>query len=219
VQLKHGMEHLPDILQPASSGARLSKSQRTRRQLIAAAIQEFSARGVAATSLPQIAAAADVTIGTVYNHFRSKADLVGAVALDIAETIRSRSAPGRAQLETPTEQMAAGCRRYLGLAKDSPSWALLVLDVASIDPAFRKTITGFVATELRKGVKSGEFTVDSEAAALDLVIGTTMEGMRNIALGAARKGHATAVTAAILRALGVRPARARQVASKPLPLF
>ncbi len=46
-----------------------------------------------------------------------------------------------------------------------------------------------------------------------------MEGMRNIALGAARKGHATAVTAAILRALGVRPARARQVAAKPLPLF
>lgn len=213
------MERLPDILQPADSGARLSKRERTRSQLIAAGIRVFSARGVAATSLPQIAAAADVTIGTVYNHFRSKTDLVGAVALDIAETIRSRSAPGRAQLETAAEQMAAGCRRYLGLAKDSPSWALLILDVASIDPAFRRTITGFVATELRKGVKSGEFTVDSEAAALDLVIGTTMEGMRNIALGAARKGHATAVTAAILRALGVRPARARQVAAKPLPLF
>ncbi len=73
-----------------------------------------------------------------------------------------------------------------------------------------------MATELRKGVKSGEFTVDSEAAALDLVIGTTMEGMRNIALGAARKGHATAVTAAIRRPPGPRPAGRRQAAASLL---
>lgn len=213
------MERLPDVLQPAPAGMRLPKRERTRRQLIAAAIKVFSARGVAATVLPEIAAAADMTVGTVYNHFRSKAEIVSAVAVEIAETIRARSAPGRAQLKTGTEQMAAGCRRYLGLAESSPSWALLILDVASIDPAFRKTITGFVATELRKGVRSGEFTVDSEAAALDLVIGATMEGMRNIALGTARKGHATQVTAAILRSLGVPPARARQAASQPLPLF
>lgn len=213
------MEHLPEFLQPAHSGDRLPKRERTRRQLMAAAIKVFSARGVAATALPEIAITAGVTVGTVYNHFQSKADIVSAVAVEIAETIRARSAPVRAQLKTGAEQMAAGCLRYLGLAKESPGWALLILDVASIDPAFRKTITGFVATELRKGVKSGEFTVDSEAAALDLVIGATMEGMRNIALGTARKGHAVQVTAAILRALGVPPARARQVASKALPLF
>lgn len=213
------MEHLPAILQPVSAGTRLPKRERTRRQLIAAAIKVFSMRGVAAASLPQIAEAADVTIGTVYNHFHGKSEIVSAVAVEIARTIRDRSAPGRAQLKSGTEQMAAGCRRYLGLAEGSPSWALLILDVASIDTAFRKTITGFVATELRKGIRSGEFTVESEAAALDLVIGATMEGMRNIALRTARKGHAVQVTAAILRSLGVPPAQARQTASKPLPLF
>lgn len=213
------LERLPDILQPDPVRTRLPKRERTRRLLIAAAIKVFSARGVAASAVPEIAAAADVTIGTVYNHFRSKAEIASAVAVEIAKTIRARSAPGRAQLTSGTEQMAAGCRRYLGLAESSPSWALLILDVASIDPAFRKTITGFVATELRKGVRSGEFAVDSESAALDLVIGATMEGMRNIALGTAHKAHATQVTAAILRSLGVPPARARRVASQPLPLF
>ncbi len=213
------MERLPDILQPTPAGTRLPKRERTRRQLIAAAIKIFSARGVAATAMPEIADAAGVTIGTVYNHFRSKAEIVSAVAVTIAETIRARSAPGRSQLQSGTEQMAAGCRRYLGLAASSPSWARLILDVAAIDPAFRKTITGFVATELRKGVKAGEFTVDSEAAALDLVIGATMEGMRNIALGKMRRTHAAQVTATILRALGVPPAQAREVASRPLPLF
>ena len=213
------LEPLPDLLQPAPPGTRHPKRERTRRLLSASAIEAFSARGVAETSLPEIAATADVTVGTVYNHFRSKAEIVSAVAVEIAETIRARSAPGRAQLKTATEQMAAGCRRYLGLAETTPRWALLILDVASIDPGFRRTVTGFVTTELRKGLRSGEFTVDDAAAALDLVIGATMEGMRNIALGAARKGHATRVTEAILRALGVPAAEARRAASDPLPLF
>jgi AcrR family transcriptional regulator len=213
------LEPLPDLLQPAPPGTRLPKRERTRRLLIASAIEAFSRRGVGGTSLPEIAAAAGVTIGTVYNHFRSKADLVSAVAIELAETIRARSAPGRAQLKTATEQMAAGCRRYLGLAETTPRWALLILDVASIDPGFRRTVTGFVTTELRKGLRSGEFTVDDAAAALDLVIGATMEGMRNIALGTARKGHAVRVTESILRALGVPAAEARRAASGPLPLF
>ncbi len=213
------LEPLPNLLQPTPPGAKLAKRERTRRLLIGSAIKAFSARGVAETSLPEIAAIAGVTVGTVYNHFRSKAELVSAVAVEIAETIRARSAPGRAQLKTATEQMAAGCRRYLGLAESTPRWALLILDVASIDPAFRKTITGFVATELRKGLRSGEFTAGDAAAALDLVIGATMEGMRNIALGTSRKGHATRVTEAVLRALGVAPAQAREIAARPLPLF
>lgn len=214
------MDALPRNLLPLPlDGARLPKRERTRRQLISAAISVFSARGVADTALHEIAAAAAVTNGTVYNHFRSKTQIVRAVAVTIAETIRARSAPGRAQLKTGAEQIAAGCQRYFGLAETSPAWALLILDVASVDPVLRKTITGFVATELRKGFRSGEFTVDSEAAALDLVIGATMEGMRSIAHGASRKGHAAQVTAAILRSLGVSPAKARQIATKPLPSF
>lgn len=213
------MQPLPEILRIRDEPPRLPKRERTRRQLIAAAIATFSAHGVADTTMQQIAVAAGMTTGTVYNHFRTKAEIVRAVALSIAQTIRERSAPARAVLETGAEQMAAGCRRYLGLAQSSPAWALLILDVASLDPTFRKTVTGFVLTELRRGVRRKEFTVVSEAAALDLVIGATMEGMRRIALGQANRQHAAAVAASILRGLGVSPARAKRISTKPLPLF
>lgn len=59
----------------------------------------------------------------------------------------------------------------------------------------------------------------SETAALDLIIGATMEGMRRIAHGQAHGQHAAAVTASIWRGLGVEPARARRISTKPLPLF
>lgn len=213
------MQFLPDVLRTRDELPHLPKRQRTRRQLIAAAITAFSERGVAETTLQQIAVVAGVTKGTVYNHFRTKTEIVRAVAVSIAETIRERSAPVRAVLDTGAEQMAAGCRRYLALAETSPAWALLVLDVASVDPTFRKTITGFVRTELRRGLRRKEFSVASEAAALDLIIGATMEGMRRIALGQAHGQHAAAVTVSILRGLGVATARARRIGIKSLPLF
>lgn len=169
--------------------------------------------------MEQIAVSAGVTKGTVYNHFPTKDEIVHAVALSIAETIRERSAPARAVLKTGTEQIAAGCRRYLGLARSNPAWALLILDVASADTTFRRTIAGFVTTELRRGLRAKEFTVANEAAALDLIAGATMEGMRRIAMGKAHKHHAAAVTESILCGLGVNRARARRIATKPLPLF
>ncbi|MCA0245953.1 MAG: TetR family transcriptional regulator [Proteobacteria bacterium] len=213
------MKPLPDILQTREEPLRLPKRERTRRQLVAAAIAAFSRHGVADTTLQQIAVVAGMTKGTVYNHFATKADIVQAVALAIAQTIRERSKPARAALASGAEQMAAGCRRYLDLAQGSPAWALLVLDVASVDPTFRKTIASFVQIELRRGLRQKEFSVASEAAALDLIIGTTMEGMRRIALGRTHRQHAAAVTVSILRGLGVAPARARRISMKRLPLF
>jgi TetR/AcrR family acrAB operon transcriptional repressor len=51
----------------------------TREQLLDAAERVFSKRGVAKTSLAEVAAAAGVTRGAVYWHFRDKADLFGAM--------------------------------------------------------------------------------------------------------------------------------------------
>lgn len=213
------MKPLPNVLRSRDAPPRLPKRERTRRQIVAAAIDVFSEHGTADSTMMQIAAEAEVTAGTIYNHFRTKAEIVRAVAVFIAETIRERSAPARAALGSGAEQIAAGCRRYLRLARDSPAWALVILDVASVDPTFRKTIGGFVATELRRGMRRKEFAVVSEAAALDLVIGATMEGMRRIALGQARPRHEASVTAMILCGLGIGPAEARRLAAAPLPLF
>jgi TetR/AcrR family transcriptional regulator, acrAB operon repressor len=51
----------------------------TREQLLDAAERVFRDRGVAGTSLGEVAAAAGVTRGAVYWHFRDKADLLGAM--------------------------------------------------------------------------------------------------------------------------------------------
>lgn len=52
---------------------------KTRQLLIEAAIVEFSTRGVASTTLTDIAEAAGVTRGAVYWHFSSKSEIFNAI--------------------------------------------------------------------------------------------------------------------------------------------
>lgn len=61
--------------------ARKTKQQalETRQHILDAAVQEFSERGVSATSLTDIATAAGVTRGAIYWHFKNKVDLFNEV--------------------------------------------------------------------------------------------------------------------------------------------
>jgi len=55
---------------------RAESKERTRQRLLAEAQRLFRERGYAATSLEQIAEAAEVTKGAIYGHFASKEDLL-----------------------------------------------------------------------------------------------------------------------------------------------
>jgi len=69
------------------------EAQQTRQQLIEAAIGQFATRGVASTTLTDIADAAKVTRGAVYWHFNSKAEIFNAIweqQLPLRDTIRDR---------------------------------------------------------------------------------------------------------------------------------
>ncbi|MFZ3621332.1 acrEF/envCD operon transcriptional regulator [Leclercia barmai] len=56
-----------------------AEAQKTRQLLIEAAIEQFAARGVASTTLTDIADAACLTRGAVYWHFTSKAEIFNAI--------------------------------------------------------------------------------------------------------------------------------------------
>jgi AcrR family transcriptional regulator len=77
---------------------RAESKERTRQRLLAEAQQLFRERGYAATSLEQIAEAADVTKGAIYGHFASKEDLMlsameAAPAPDHLATLNDESRP------------------------------------------------------------------------------------------------------------------------------
>jgi len=82
---------------------RAESKERTRQRLLAQAQRLFRERGYAATSLEQIAEAAEVTKGAIYGHFASKEDLMlsaleAAPAPDYSATLNNQSRPLRERL-------------------------------------------------------------------------------------------------------------------------
>jgi len=61
-----------------------------RAQIIAAAIRLFSEHGIEAVTVDQIAAAADVGKGTIYNYFQTKEDIVVAFMIDLERRVQAR---------------------------------------------------------------------------------------------------------------------------------
>jgi AcrR family transcriptional regulator len=91
---------------------RAESKERTRQRLLAEAQRLFRERGYAATSLEQIAEAAEVTKGAIYGHFASKEDLMLA-ALEAAPTpdyvtrLNDQSRPLRERLAAYGRAVAA----------------------------------------------------------------------------------------------------------------
>jgi AcrR family transcriptional regulator len=84
---------------------RAESKERTRQRLLTEAQRLFRERGYAATSLEQIAEAAEVTKGAIYGHFTSKEDLLlSAIEADRGTTpdyvtmLNDRSRPLRERL-------------------------------------------------------------------------------------------------------------------------
>jgi AcrR family transcriptional regulator len=60
----------------------LSKGEQTRQLILDAAYDLITKQGYAATSMRQIAERAGLSLGSIYNHFASKADVFRAILVD-----------------------------------------------------------------------------------------------------------------------------------------
>jgi len=79
-------------------GMRERKKQRTRRAVVEAAYRLFDERGYEETTINEIAAAADVSPGTFFNHFPAKEDVVFAEPVLLDDLLRLIA--GRAPAES-----------------------------------------------------------------------------------------------------------------------
>ncbi|MEU0312866.1 helix-turn-helix domain-containing protein [Nocardioides sp. NPDC006273] len=73
----------------ATTGQRAARPASRREDIAAAAIELFLDRGIAATRVEDILAAAGVSVGSFYHHFRDKLDLAATVYLEHLQRFQS----------------------------------------------------------------------------------------------------------------------------------
>ena len=91
-------------------GRRERKKMQSRKAILDAAVEQFSQKGFKETSVADIMNAADLGIGTFYNYFQSKEEilvqLIQQMVTEVAEALRELKAANR----PADELLEAGCR-------------------------------------------------------------------------------------------------------------
>jgi len=151
------------------------RRQRTRHELITAAIRVLAEKGLHETKVADIAAAADVGVGTFYLHFPDKEALFHAVVEETAERLKAAVDAAREQADGPVDQMLAASTAFCAFAeKNRELFKIVFGHAAAYDDVIRRAQALFAAdieATFREGVASGAFTPLPPAAVAQAVIG------------------------------------------------
>jgi AcrR family transcriptional regulator len=145
----------------------------TSRAVLDAALSLFSERGYHGTALSQIAEALEVRTPSLYNHMRSKQELLETI---VAETVRGVLDDFHAAVEGRTEPVDRLYHAVLVYARRHATHrreAVVVnRDTSSLDEPFRSQMQALrrehehaLRAIISEGVEAGRFTVDSPALA------------------------------------------------------
>ena len=204
------------VAEPAANrGAR--RRARTRARLIEAARVLIARQGVDSMRINEITEEADVGFGSFYNHFSSKDELVEAV---LAETLHAQGEAVDAltrDLEDPAEVVAVAHRYFVDLARTDPDWAWLLVRLDSTHRIGVDALGPFAMRDLTRGLEAKRFDLPDATIAMHATGGALLAVMRAVLEGSVGDDAGELHAAGVLRMLGVEPAEAAEVASRPLP--
>ena len=170
----------------ARSGARAKRSAERRDAILAAALDEFAARGFAAARLEDVAKRADVAKGTIYLHFADKETL-------FQELIRLELSPVVGALERAS---------HADIPFRQVTDQLIEVFVREIFETRRKDVIRLVLTEGPRFPKLAEFYYRE-------VIARAMEAIRAILRRAHERGNSIPMRWCVSRSCSRRPASSR----------
>ena len=116
---------------PRPRRRRLSRVDRGQ-QLLDVAERVFAERGFQSASMEEIAERAGVTKPVLYDHFKSKDGLLGAVILRAGADLRGSLEAAVAEATSPDDALARGLRTYFSFIEShATSWVMLLTEGAA----------------------------------------------------------------------------------------
>lgn len=212
-----------DLVPPASteSGPRPDRGTRrrarTRGRLTAAARALVAEKGVAGLRISEITERADVALGSFYNHFESKDEIVEAVVSETIGVIAEAVVATTASLEDPAEGVSVSSRMFIRLTSTDPELARLLVHLDRADVLFETIVLPFAREALQRGIAAGRFEVRDLGVELSGMVGSTLAIMNGILDGRLSADADVTHAETILRGLGLGTAEAGELARRELP--
>jgi AcrR family transcriptional regulator len=194
------------------------RKRRTRAALIKAA-QRLIAEGKVNVPVLEITQAADVGMGSFYNHFDSKEQLFEAAITDVLDAHGAMLDRLTESIDDPAETFATSFRLIGRLFRQRPQESEILL---AHGPALLSSERGLAPRALRDikaGVDAGRFHLDDPELALAMAGGALL-GLGKLLRDDPDRDDARAsdiVTENVLRLFGLSADEAHTVCQRPLP--
>jgi AcrR family transcriptional regulator len=194
------------------------RKQRTRAALIRAA-QAFLASGKSNVPVLEITQAADVGMGSFYNHFDSKEELFEAAVADVLDNHGALLDQLTAGMDDPAEKFACSFRLTGRLFRRQPQESRVMLANGLSLIASDRGLAPRALRDITEAADAGRFHIDDPRRSLAVAGGALMGIGQLLQEDPSRDDAETAdrVTEDVLRLFGLPAREAREICRRPLP--
>lgn len=194
------------------------RREKTRLRLLESALTVFTEKGPDVAVIDDFIAAAGVSRGTFYNHFKTTGELLFALATAMSDEVLQIVDPLVLHLDDPVERFAAGTRLYMQMAMRYPLWGSFITQVGTRIATRGQLIDIYLTRDLERAHASKRLTVDSVRVARDIVLGAIFYGIETMLTEPTRANHAEQILHSVLLGFGLTPAEAERIAFMPLEI-
>lgn len=191
-----------------------------QNRIHAAALRLFSETGSSEVNVSELAAAAGVARGTIYNNVEHPERLFESVAAQLTEEMVGRIAASYAHIADPAQRVATGVRMFVRRSHAEPYWGRFLIRFVYSSEALQSPLTGLPMQDVAQGIDQGRFQVRREQlpSVVALISGAVLSSIL-LVLEGRRTWRDAGEDAAelVLRALGLPPEEAASLARTDLP--
>jgi AcrR family transcriptional regulator len=147
-------------MQPAVLSRAGRRRAQTRRDLLAAAKTVFAARGYHQAKISEIAAEADVGVGTFYLHYDGKDALFLELVEDTARRLKERIDTAQAAVPHPAERARVSCEVLFRFAQENRETFRILFGEGVFNSAItasQRVFLSDIADNIAAGTRAGVF--------------------------------------------------------------
>ena len=193
------------------------RSEKTRLRLLETALTVFSEKGPDGAGIDDFIAAAGVSRGTFYNHFRTTSELFLALATAMSDEVLEVVDPKVLELDDPVQRFATGTRLYMHMALRYPLWGAFITRVGTRNAKRGQLIDVYLSRDLTLAVRRKRVRVANFLVGRDIVLGSIFYGIETMLTEPTHDDHPEHLMCCVLEGLGLEPGEADQIAFMALP--
>ncbi len=184
-------------------GRHARRRQRTRDALVAAAQEVMAQKGYEAATIADITETADVALGSFYNHFESKEQIMEAAALSFLKALGTEIDAQVAPLNDAVKEMAVASYTSMSRGITQPNYGWFMVRNHNAIELITEAHQSKLLRDLQRGIDSGQMRCSNPQCAATMIIGAIHAVVSDVLRGSMGKEAMIDCVETILIAVGV----------------